>query len=104
MKAYIGGIHSNDDTGNIIVFAKTAKEAIKLVLQDQISADRESYIDVYAKRYSIFDDMENLSRKELMKEQWRDGWWFSQSNLPDESESSDQDFYEWYEASMGGVE
>ena len=102
MKAYIGGIRSDDDAGNIIVFARTAKEAVKLVLQDEISDGRESYIDVYAKRYSISDDMENLSREELMKEQWRDGWWFSQSDLPDKSESSDQDFYDWYEGIMRG--
>ena len=96
MKAYIGGIHSSDDAGNIIVFAKNSKEAVKLVLQDDISDYRESYIDVYAKRYPAFDNMESLSHKEFMKEKWRAGWWFFQDGLPDESESSDQNFYDWY--------
>ena len=97
MKAYIGGIHSNDDAGNIIVFAQTAKEAVKLVLQDDISDYRESYIDVYAKRYPALDDMENLSHMELMKEKWRAGWWFFDDYPPEESESSDSQFYDWYD-------
>ena len=101
MKAYIGGIHSSDDAGNIIVFAQTSKEAIKLVLQDDISDYRESYIDVYAKRYPAFDGMENLSHGELMKEKWRDGWRFFDNYPPEESESSDQDFYDWYNKTFG---
>ena len=91
MKAYIGGKH-NSDSGQYNRFRSNFKRTVKLVLQDDISDYRESYIDVYAKRYPAFDNMESLSHKEFRKEKWRAGWWFFQDSLPDESEWSDKIF------------
>lgn len=98
MKAYLGGIRSYEDVGNIIVFAKNSKEALKFVRWDDISDYAESYIDIYAKRCPEFDDMEMLSAKEFMKEQWRRGWWFDigKRPVPDCDEALDEEFYQWY--------
>lgn len=92
MKAYMLGCYSDPDNGNEIVFAKTAKEARGM----NNDLDPESYIDLYAKRSPEFDDMENATHKQLMKEQWRNGWWFGIGTPPDAETSTDEDFYEWY--------
>lgn len=93
MKAYMLGLYSDDDQGNEIVFAKTAKEAKKY----NRDLDPDSYIDLFAKRAPEFDGMENMSIKELMKEQWREGWWFHQDGCPSNDESDDEVFYKWYD-------
>lgn len=93
MKAYVLGVHSNDDKGQEVVFAETAKEARKL----ERDLDPESFIDLYVRRAPAFDGMENLNQRELMKAQWRDGWWFFQDGCPREEESTDDDFYRWYD-------
>ena len=98
MKAYMGGLYSSDDEGNAIVFAKNAKEAKSKFMGHHhgIADYAESYIDIYAVRAPEFDGMENASDAELMCEQWRQGWWFHQGDVPDVETASDEDFYEWY--------
>lgn len=90
MKAYILGIKGDDDAGNEIVFAETAKEARKMV-----SLTYDSWIDVYARRCKEFDGMENSTPKEMLYKCWKEGWWFHQSPLPDEA--TDEEFDKWYE-------
>lgn len=100
MKAYVLGLYSNSDAGNELVFAKDSKEAKKL----NMDLEPDSYIDLYANRAPHFDDMENYSHKEIMREQWREGWWFdigtppsADNNVPDEA------FYDWYDKVYGEV-
>ncbi len=98
MKAYMGGLYSCDEAGNAIVFAKNAKEAKKKFMGHHygIADYAENYIDIYAKRAPQFDGMENASNAELMCEQWKQGWWFHQADVPDVETATDEDFYEWY--------
>lgn len=95
MKAYYVSLRSDDEAGGGIVFAKTAQEARGMYHTWDL--DPENWLDVQAHRRPNFDNMENLSKMELMKECWRDGWWFHESNVPDVNEATDQDFYDWYE-------
>lgn len=94
LKAYVLGVNSDDDKGQMIVFANNAKEARQL---ENGQLDPESFIDLFVRRSPAFDDMEKLSQKELMKEQWREGWWFHQNGCPNEEESTDEEFYIWYD-------
>lgn len=93
MKAYSLGLYSNDDAGNEVVFAETAKEAKGKVL----NLEPDSFIDLYAHRAPEFDGMENYTHKELMKEKWRNNWWFDIGTPPDREDETDAEFYEWYE-------
>lgn len=97
VKAYIIGLESNPDVGNEIVFAKNGREARKMADGLDLTDGRESYIDVTVHRAPSFDDMENLTDRELMKIKWREGWWFHQSDCPFEVGASDEDFYKWYD-------
>lgn len=97
MKAYIVGLKSNPDVGNGIVFAKNGKEARKKADGLDLTDTRESYIDVTVHRYAVFDDMENLSERDLMKEQWKQGWWCHQRDCPFFENQSDDVFYKWYD-------
>ncbi|WP_429976639.1 hypothetical protein [Enterococcus sp. AZ051] len=98
MKAYKVGLKSDPDVGNEIVWAKNSKEAMKQAQTLDLADTKESYIDVEVKRYSVIDDMENLSHREFTKAQWRDGWWFHQSGCPFEDVSTDEEFYKWYDS------
>lgn len=97
MKAYIIGLESNPDVGNAIVFAKNGKEARKLADGLELTDTRENYIDVTVHRAPNFDGMENFTDRELMKVQWRHGWWFHQSGCPTEAGTPDEEFYRWYD-------
>lgn len=94
MKAYYVSIKYDEDQGGHIVFANTVQEARKKVPGD---LDYESWLDVQAHRDKHFDDMENLTKAELAKEQWRHGWWFFQNDYPDPDEATDKEFIDWYE-------
>lgn len=98
MKAYMGGLYSSDDEGNAIVFAKNAKEAKKKFLEHPhgIADHAESYVDIYARRSPNFDGMESADEAEIMCEQWKQGWWFHQDDVPDVEVATDEDFYIWY--------
>lgn len=97
MKAYIIGLTSNPDVGNAIVFAKNSRDAKILAYGLDLTDTRESFIDVTVYRAPNFDGMEKLSEREMMKVQWREGWWFHQDGCPAEDESTDEDFYMWYD-------
>lgn len=99
MKAYYVSIRDDDDQGGFTVFANTVQEARKKVPGDLVY---ERWIDVQAHRSKQFDGMENLSKAELAKEQWRDGWiWEYYTNAPDCEEATDEEFYKWYESIWG---
>lgn len=95
MKAYSLSIHDNDDAGEKIVFAETAKAAKKRIgnLQDNL----ESYLDLRVNRSPEYDGMENLSPALLAKEQWRRGWRWFDLDYPDPDEATDEEFIAWYE-------
>jgi len=96
MKAYFVSVKDNDDQGGFTVFANTVQEARKKIPGD-LEYDR--WIDVQAWRTKQFDNMENLSKAELTKAQWRDGWnWEDYYNMPDCDEATDEDFYKWYDS------
>ena len=98
MKAYMVGLNSNPDVGNEIVFARNYKEAKNKAHRLELVDTKESYIDVFIKRYPVMDDMELSGEKEKMKVLWRNGWWFHQSGYPQANDDvSDKDFYEWYD-------
>lgn len=101
MKAYCGQIRDDPDAGMEIIFANTVKEAKRRIWGSDFTSFAESYLDLEVRRYPKYDGMENLSAKELAKEQWRDGWWFHQSGYPDADEAPDEDFYKWYEDTYG---
>ena len=96
MKAYKLSIKDDPDQGEVIVFAKTVKEAKKLY--EYLDFDR--YIDMRCKRASYFDGMENASRYELSLVQWHEGWHWFDVGVPqpdDDGETTDEDFKEWYD-------
>lgn len=99
MKAYILGIRDDPDQGNQIVFAGNATGAKKQLDGNQFMY--ESWIDIECLRAKSWDGKENLTPKELMKEQWREGWWFHQTDYPDPDEGTDEQFYEWYDKTYG---
>lgn len=99
MKAYVIGLDSDPDVGNEIVFAKNGKEARKIANTLDITDTAESYIDVTVHRAPAYDDTENLSAKEFMLKQWRDGWWFFfDDGVPSPPEEhTDEEFYKWHD-------
>lgn len=96
MKAYMLFIKNDDDKGAEIVFANDSNSAKKQVWATGLEPD--GYIDVRARRAPKFDDMEHLSAREMMKEKWRDNWWFDMSGYPDCENASDEEFFEWYDS------
>lgn len=54
-----------------------------------VDLDPETWLDVQAHRRPAFDGMENLTKAELWKECWRDGWWFHEYDVPDPDEATD---------------
>ena len=95
MKAYYLSIRGDDDEGGEIVFANNVQEARKQIYSTDIQF--ESWIYVQAHRQKLWDGKENLSTRELRKEQWREGWWFHQDGAPDCDEGTDEEFYAWYD-------
>ncbi len=98
-KAYLLGLRNDDDAGNELVFAQTAREARKQIYSTDL--DPENWIDVTAHRAKKWDHLFGSSRKEQYKAFWRDGWWFHQSGCPDVDEATDEQFYEWYDNTYG---
>lgn len=95
MKAYYVSLRGDEDAGGGIAFANTVQEARKQYYRFDL--DPESWLDVQAHRRKTFDGMENLTKAELWKECWRDGWWFHEYDVPDVDTATDEDFYNWYE-------
>lgn len=101
MKAYIGGCHSDPDSGNIIVWARNSREAHMQVFNHEISDYADSYVDAYATRRPAFDDMENADDYEIFKMKWREGWLFVDVDTPFYKNTTDEEFDEWYEKEYG---
>lgn len=98
MKAY--RLSGGDDEGIYeIVFANTAREAKKLI--DSTDLYYERWIDIEVRRYPAFDGMENLSKREFAKETWRYGWTWYDLATPEPEETTDEEFYKWYDENFG---
>lgn len=99
MKAYRLSVKNDDDAGQAIVFANTAKEAKKQVYGHDTLADalEGGWIDLLVHRDERYDGMESLSSAELALHQWHDGWRWFDLNYPDPDEATDEEFIKWYE-------
>jgi hypothetical protein len=100
MKAYYLSIKDNDDAGQQVVFANTAKEAKKLVSDDNLVDSLEEYTDLRVNRAPKFDGMENLDDAHLALEQWKWGWIWFDMDYPDPDEATDEEFIKWYESTF----
>lgn len=99
LKAYSLSIKDDDDQGQVIVFAENATKAKAFIVSTDLMWD--SYLDVRVHRAKAFDGMENLSKAELAKNQWRDGWRWFDMDYPDPDEATDEEFLSWYENMFG---
>lgn len=98
-KAYYLSIKDDDDQGQVVVFANTAREAKKLIAGADLMWDE--YIDIRVHRAKAYDGMEHLSPADLAKEQWRNGWRWFDIEYPDEETATDEEFYAWYNSVLG---
>lgn len=96
MKAYSLSVKDEDDAGQVIVFANTRQEARKLIYSTDLDCVVDGWISAQARRAKEYDGMENLSPAELAKEQWRNGWTFFDMYYPEPSETTDEEFMDWY--------
>ncbi|MDN6745140.1 MAG: hypothetical protein L0L65_10045 [Tetragenococcus halophilus] len=94
MKAYVVGNKEEPEIGNEVIYAKNTKEARRVAHSTDIAEESE-FIDVEVHRAYEFDNTEDFSKKEFMKLQWEEGWWFE--GAPDPWSSSKEDFYKWYD-------
>lgn len=102
MKAWVLSIKNEDDQGQAIVFAENRTEAKKMLWTTHLEAN--SWIDIEARRYSNLDDMEKSSEVERSLILWRDGWRWYDYETPEEEETTDDEFREWYMREIMGVE
>ena len=103
MKAYYLSVKDEDDAGQAVVFANTAREAKKQVFahDDLVMALDGGWVNLRVNRAKSYDGMENLSEAELALHQWRNGWrWFDWHDMPDD-EATDEEFIKRYEAAFG---
>lgn len=75
MKAWKLSNESDDEGRVIIVFAENRGKAMSQGSEDELGTFE--WTSLRAVRAKHFDDMENLTSKELMREMWHEGWWFS---------------------------
>ncbi len=97
MKAYYLSV-TDEDQGQIVVFANTAKEAKKQINEHDFFYD--SWIDIRVHRAKRYDGLENLSDAQLALQQWQDGWRWFDMDYPDPDEATDEQFIEWYESNF----
>lgn len=103
MKAYILSL-ANDDEGICdIVFADSSKQAKKKIYQTDLGDWDFEWIDIRVRRSPKFDGMETLTRRELAKETWREGWQWYDEYTPEPTETTDEEFYKWYDEVLGGI-
>ena len=94
MKAYKLSIKDDPDQGEVIVFAKTAREAKN---NWHWYLDADNFLDKLVHRAPEFDGMENASDMELMTKQWQEGWrWYDYYDIPDVEEDTVEDFQAWF--------
>lgn len=99
MNAYIAGVKDDDDAGNELIFAKTAKEAKKIAWTTDLADNADSFIDIYVKRYPEFDGMENATKEELALKKWYEGFfWLDRTGMPDCDTATDEEFLYWWKA------
>ena len=102
MKAWIIEDPNDYEGRQALVFADTRNEAKNQAGWFDIECD---WIDLRAIRAKTFDSMENLSTKELMRNQWHEGWWFELGNdrLPsfDENDVTEKTFDDWWNRIYG---
>lgn len=99
MKAYKLSIKDDPDQGEVIVFAKTAREAKN---NWHWYLDADNFLDKLVHRAPEFDDMENASDMELMTKQWQEGWrWYDCYDIPDVEEDTIEDFQAWFRKEYG---
>lgn len=102
MKAWIISNPWDDEGRQALTFADTRNEAKSHAGWFDIECD---WIDLRAIRAKTFDNMENLSEKELMRMQWHEDWWFEYGNdrLPhfDEEGVTEQTFDDWWSRTYG---
>lgn len=101
MKAYYLDMKDDPDAGAEIVFANTVKDAKKQAIGKDFYEMSGEWLQLQCRREKKFDGMEKLSKRELAKECWRDGWWFFENDYPDPDEATDQAFYDWYDKTFG---
>jgi hypothetical protein len=102
VKAYYLSVKDDDDAGQAVVFANTAKEAKKQVFSHDLLVDalEGGWINLRVNRAKEYDGMENLSAAELALKQWRNGWRFFDVDYPDPDAATDKEFLEWYEGNF----
>jgi hypothetical protein len=99
MKAWYLSTVDGDD-GYFCVFADTRNQARAQADSNDMFYD--SWLDIVAKRFKGMDDKEHLSKRELDFELWRNhGWNWLEYDAPDEAETTDAQFYEWYDSTFG---
>ena len=94
MKAYKLSIKDDPDQGEVIVFAKTAREAKN---NWHWYLDADNFLDKLVHRAPEFDGMEGASDMEIMTKQWQEGWrWYDCYDVPDVEEDTVEDFQAWF--------
>ncbi len=101
MRAYYLSIKDNDDAGQEIVFANTAKEAKKKI--HTLYDDLDNYLDLRVNRAKEYDGMEKLSPAQLAFVQWQNGWRWFDVDYPDPDTATEAEFMEWYDSYFGGA-
>ena len=94
MKAYKLSVKDDPDQGEVIVFAKTAREAKN---NWHWYLDADNFLDKLVHRAPEFDGMEGASDMEIMTKQWQEGWrWYDCYDVPDVEEDTVEDFQAWF--------
>lgn len=98
MKAYYLSVKDEDDAGQAIVFASTAREAKKQVFahDELVMAMDGEWVNLRVNRAKRYDGMDKLSSAELALHQWKDGWRWFDHDYPDPDTATDQEFLDWY--------
>jgi hypothetical protein len=89
----------DSDEGRYLVFANTRNAARSQADSNDLMYDR--WIDIVATRAPKYDGLEKLTKRELDKTIWRDGWTWLDYDAPDEAEATDEEFYAWYDGIFG---
>lgn len=100
MKAWYLSVKDGDD-GHFVVFADNRNAARNQADSKDLVYDR--WIDIQAHRARKWDGLEKLSDAELNNRLWRDGWQWLEYAAPDPDETTDEDFYKWYESIFGST-
>jgi len=99
MKAWYLSIKDDEDQGRFVVFSNTRNGARNQADGNDLMYDR--WIDIQAHRAPQWDGLEKLSKRELDKELWRDGWEWLDYACPAPEETTDEEFYTWYDGIFG---